>query len=128
MQIKFLEIFFRQTKLYFEALRKTFNKICVLFQKYLTFVYLIKKVSCENIVRKKIVLRKTLLDPNVSLACTLKTAEHSPKSWNILPNCAACSLGECSGSTFVSGVEFCRVTFYRKIDLNRLKSDRLFPD
>lgn len=101
VQIKFLEILFRRTKLHFEAPRETLNKIGVVFQKYLTFVYHIKKVSCKNIVRKKFVLRKTLSDPNVTLACTLKTAEHSPKSWNILPNCAARYLGECSSSTFV---------------------------
>ena len=66
----FLENLFRRTKSYFEAPRKTLNKIGVLFHLYLTFVYHIKKVSSENIVRKKFVLRKTLSDPDVSLACT----------------------------------------------------------
>ena len=81
-----LEILFRQTKSYFEAPRKTLNKIGVMFHLYLTFVYHIKKVSCKNIVRKKCVLRKTLSDPNVSLACILKNrstfsqvVQHSPK-------------------------------------------------
>ena len=66
-----LEILFRRTKSFFKAPRKTLNKIGVMFHLYLTFVYHIKKVSCENIVRKKFVLRKTLSDPNVSLACIL---------------------------------------------------------
>ena len=62
----FLEILFHRTKSYFGAPRKTLNKIGVMFHLYLTFVYHIKKVSCENIVREKFVLRKTLSDPNVS--------------------------------------------------------------
>ena len=106
MPKKILEILFRRTKSYFEAPRKTLNKIGVVFHLYLTFVYHIKKVSCENIVRKKFVLRKTLSDPNVSLACILKTVQHSPKSCNILPNCAARYLGECCGSTLVKWENF----------------------
>ena len=96
---KILEILFHRTKSYFEAPRKTLNKIGVMFHLDLTFVYHIEKVSSENIVRKKFVLRKTLSDPNVSLACTQKTVQHSPKSCNILPNCAARYLGECCSST-----------------------------